>query len=413
MGSNSGKLTISADQVRQQLARILLDPLFRQSQRLCILLRFLVESTLAGRESELKEFVVGAEAFKRGAGFDPQVDNIVRVTAARLRSRLAEYYQSAGSREPIVITLPKGGYVPSFAAVETRGPASVQIPAAPVPGGTTIGRAAELDHLGTSFAAAMNGMSRIVAITGEAGIGKSTLTESFLSHLKTLNEPVWVLHGRCSERLSDTEPFLPIFECLEDLLQDKQGRDVNALMEQFAPAWLSQLEPLPERVDNELSAERFRRQFVRFLRALSELRPVVMSLDDLHWVDASLTSARISEICGSCWLFHTAHTLSSRRILSSRGSCLSSGKASVASFRRSRFPRGKSVCTSSVSFRKTDFRPNSSLPSMSGPKGIHFPCATCSGTLWTAESFRKAAVSGGLMAMSPNFGISFLPAPAT
>src|SRR5450755_49508 len=96
------------DQVRQQLDRILGDPLFRNTQRLRVLLRFIVEATLAGRGDSLKEVVIGSEAYGLGPDFDPQTDNLVRVNAARLRSKLAEYYLNSGPRDPIVIALPKG-----------------------------------------------------------------------------------------------------------------------------------------------------------------------------------------------------------------------------------------------------------------------------------------------------------------
>ncbi len=273
--------------VRQQLARILVDPLFRQSQRLSVLLRFLVEATLAGRESELKEFVIGAEAFQRGPDFDPQIDNIVRVTASRLRSRLAEYYLGSGSGDPVVIALARGGYVPTFSAAGSRPKMPSADRASRSLTGTAVGRGPELSLMLDSFAAASNGSNQIIAITGEAGIGKTTLTDKFLSELERGGISPWVLRGRCSERLSETEPFLPVVECLEDVMQGSSGTEARRLMEVAAPSWLSRLEPRGVSSGREHLPEHFRREFVRFLRALSETRPVVLFWDDLHWVDAS------------------------------------------------------------------------------------------------------------------------------
>ncbi len=84
-------------------------------------LRFVVERQLEGRDSELKESLIGIEVFGRRPGFDTQQDSTVRSEAARLRARLAEYYGGEGSADPLVIELPKGGYTPRFRQHETAG----------------------------------------------------------------------------------------------------------------------------------------------------------------------------------------------------------------------------------------------------------------------------------------------------
>lgn len=107
-----------------QLERILASPLFAQSQRLSRFLRFVVESAEAGRAEALKEYAVGVEVFERGDDFDPRIDNVVRVHAAKLRSKLLEYYASTGAGDPLIITIPKGSYVPEIRARESQ-PAAV------------------------------------------------------------------------------------------------------------------------------------------------------------------------------------------------------------------------------------------------------------------------------------------------
>jgi serine/threonine-protein kinase len=101
--------------VREQLERMLASKTFAGSQRSSALLRFVVEETLQGRTAYLKEYALGAEALGRGAGFDPRADPIARVEASRLRSRLELYYATEGARDPVAVTLPKGGYAPTFA----------------------------------------------------------------------------------------------------------------------------------------------------------------------------------------------------------------------------------------------------------------------------------------------------------
>src|SRR5579871_3403065 len=98
--------------VRRQLERILESELFARSDQLSRFLRFIVERHLEGRNEELKESVIGVEVFGRKPDYNPKFDPIVRTEARRLRARLGDYYTNGGKRDPLVIGLPKGGYVP-------------------------------------------------------------------------------------------------------------------------------------------------------------------------------------------------------------------------------------------------------------------------------------------------------------
>jgi len=100
------------DDVRRQLDRLLASGGFANAGRMSRFLKFVVERTLAGEGERLKEYVIGVEVFDRDAEYDPRVDSIVRVEAARLRSKLAEYYAGEGRNDAIVLSLPKGGYAP-------------------------------------------------------------------------------------------------------------------------------------------------------------------------------------------------------------------------------------------------------------------------------------------------------------
>jgi len=112
------------DRVRHQLERLLASPIFVGSARLRRFLEFVVEKSLAGEGDRLKEYVIGVEVFDRDAQYDPRVDSIVRVEAARLRAKLSEYYQGEGRDDAVVLTLPKGGYAPLIRLAE-RAPAGV------------------------------------------------------------------------------------------------------------------------------------------------------------------------------------------------------------------------------------------------------------------------------------------------
>jgi len=106
------------EDVRRQLNRVLSSPVFTSSERLRRFLEFVVERTLAGDGERLKEYVIGIEVFDRDARYDPRLDSIVRVEAARLRTKLTEYYAGDGRADAIVLTLPKGGYAPVVSVVE-------------------------------------------------------------------------------------------------------------------------------------------------------------------------------------------------------------------------------------------------------------------------------------------------------
>src|SRR5262252_6362354 len=97
--------------VRRQLEGMLASPKFARSERLSRFLRFVVERHLQGRDDELKESVIALEVLGN-RDYDPRQDSVVRTEAGRLRARLAEYYQAEGTAAPVIIELPKGGYVP-------------------------------------------------------------------------------------------------------------------------------------------------------------------------------------------------------------------------------------------------------------------------------------------------------------
>ena len=98
--------------IRAQLERILGSAVFSRSPQLRRFLSFIVEQSLAGQGHTLKESVLAHELYGKGTDFDGGTDPVVRVDARRLRDKLREYYE--GRSDPVVISLPKGSYVPVF-----------------------------------------------------------------------------------------------------------------------------------------------------------------------------------------------------------------------------------------------------------------------------------------------------------
>jgi Tol biopolymer transport system component len=120
---------IAASDVRAELGLIVADPRFARSERLASFLRFIVEEELNGRGSQLKEYVIGVEVYRKPVGYDPRLDSTVRVEASKLRQRLAAYYLTEGAQDPVVITVPKGSYQPFFSP---RVPDGASVSADPV-----------------------------------------------------------------------------------------------------------------------------------------------------------------------------------------------------------------------------------------------------------------------------------------
>jgi len=111
-------------EIQSQLERLVENSHFSHSKRFPSFLRFIIQEELEGRGDQLKERTLGIEVFGRDAGYDTTADPIVRVTAAEIRKRIAQYYQESGHADELRISLPSGSYVPHFVwprvdAVET------------------------------------------------------------------------------------------------------------------------------------------------------------------------------------------------------------------------------------------------------------------------------------------------------
>lgn len=104
----------SPEEVQGQVARILDSQEFARTTRLKELLAFVVGRTLEGRIERLTAHAIAEEVFQRGSSFDPETDSIVRTEAARLRSRLDEYYAYSGRHDRVLIMLNRRDYLPVF-----------------------------------------------------------------------------------------------------------------------------------------------------------------------------------------------------------------------------------------------------------------------------------------------------------
>jgi DNA-binding SARP family transcriptional activator len=170
--------------------------------------------------------------------------------------------------------------------------------AAPAPVGrrpaivTPHGRERELDHLGRLLAEALAGGRRLVFVTGDTGIGKTTIVESFVA---VTADGELIARGQCVEHRGAGEPYLPILEALGRLCRRENGAALVPLLAREAPMWLAQMPWLLD--DDELEAVQRRiigaspgrmlREMLETLEAISRATPLVLVLEDLHWSDSS------------------------------------------------------------------------------------------------------------------------------
>jgi Tol biopolymer transport system component len=128
----AAETNLSPDLIGAQLERVLASKLFRTSELQKQFLTYVVRLTLEGKTAEIKEYAIGAEAFRRGAEFDPRIDSVVRVIARRVRDRLSEFYSQEGKNDSLLIQLSPGSYVPSF-SVREQSPAAAPASEPPPP----------------------------------------------------------------------------------------------------------------------------------------------------------------------------------------------------------------------------------------------------------------------------------------
>ena len=106
--------TITPDEIRSALQRLLASRDFPATPRNRRFLAYVVEKTIAGSAEEVSGYGVATGVFGRPVSFNPALDPIVRIEAGKLRRDLEFYYLKSGAAEAVLISLPRGGYVPSF-----------------------------------------------------------------------------------------------------------------------------------------------------------------------------------------------------------------------------------------------------------------------------------------------------------
>ena len=162
-----------------------------------------------------------------------------------------------------------------------------------LPGRLLVGRDAELSRLRLLLDEALAGDRQVVFVSGRPGIGKTTLVRAFVDEAEAAGD-LLVGRGQCFEQYGQGEAYMPVLEALGRLCRGSDRDDLVPLLAERAPTWLSQLPGLAESLGADAGSlavgatrERMLRELVELLEAITELRPLALLLENLHWSDPS------------------------------------------------------------------------------------------------------------------------------
>lgn len=109
--------TLTVDDValaKKQLKYICESKYFKSAKKMQNFLTYIVEKTLAGEGDLLKQYAIGVDALSLSEGFNPNENPSVRIMGGRVRQRLNDYYNDQNNHHELLISLPKGSYIPEF-----------------------------------------------------------------------------------------------------------------------------------------------------------------------------------------------------------------------------------------------------------------------------------------------------------
>jgi serine/threonine protein kinase/predicted ATPase len=154
----------------------------------------------------------------------------------------------------------------------------------------TVGRERERAALLAALDDATVGSGSVICVSGEPGIGKTTVVEEFLSDIAVSGRDFVSACGRCSERLAGSEAYLPVLDALDNLIGGRGGELAARTLRRLAPSWHVQL--AQPNIDAgsarpTFSQERLKREFLALLEEVARARPLIVFLDDIHWADAA------------------------------------------------------------------------------------------------------------------------------
>lgn len=219
--------------------------------------------------------------------------DVLKASIRRLRQALGDDYQAPRYIE----TLNRRGY--RFLPAARRGPLAEPSAASattslnfPQAAPEFVGRNEELALLHELLSTAQSGAFHLLVISGEAGIGKTALLNTFLNGRPEHQETI-LLQGQCLNCHGPAEAYQPLLAGMEQLAEKLGPELLVELLRRLAPMWLLQLPWLIDaaerrQLQNELqgvSGQRMQRELLALGAELSRQYTQLVVIEDMHWCD--------------------------------------------------------------------------------------------------------------------------------
>jgi DNA-binding winged helix-turn-helix (wHTH) protein/predicted ATPase len=157
-----------------------------------------------------------------------------------------------------------------------------------------LGRDTELTKMRGWMERALAGERQTIFITGEPGIGKTTIVQAFLEQAAQV-PGVRVARGQCLEHYGAGEAYLPVLDGFSRLCRSGDGAQVVEVLREQAPAWVAQMPALVPQSEREklqtqvvaATRERMLREMAEATETLTSESTLLLVLEDLHWSDYS------------------------------------------------------------------------------------------------------------------------------
>ena len=187
-------------------------------------------------------------------------------------------------------TLTRRGYQFIAPVMDASAPADATIESLP---STFVGRGTQLEVLRVCLQRTLANRRQMVFITGETGIGKTTLADECMRRTAAEFPGVRVARGQCVEGHGGKEPYYPVLEAIGQLCRGADGATLVQMLLAQAPTWLVQFPDLVtgeqrERLHQEIlgaTRDRMLREIGEALETFSAEKPLLLVFEDLHWAD--------------------------------------------------------------------------------------------------------------------------------
>lgn len=263
-------MPISRELIQSHLERIVNSHFFARKANACSLLKFLVAETLNGTASRLTRADILRECFPR------QDEQVVSTEKRRLRQYLGQFYGAEAIRSEIEFTVNTSSFEITFELKNPIGSGSDWL----------VGRSDILKALADQLQEAAAGAFHVALLEGPGGYGKTSVLRAHIASSGQLSPGVQIAFAQIAADEIGHTPYFPFDNAIESLLQINRGyRDERLVrkLRENAPGWYERL--LLSIVAREPPVSGV--QLAKFLSAVSERHPTIVSIEDVHLADYS------------------------------------------------------------------------------------------------------------------------------